>query len=702
MVTSSWGGVRFRVLIVPYACGLVLWLVLGITPTLAADIPLVHEQLLAWAAHSQVAVRILHPAFPGGMGPDTTTTAQAVLQYTFSLLNFALGLLLAVRHGDARVPRLLAFALLGTAATFNMPSHRAFDIIGTPWPIQLIHFAFHIVSGVAYLWAVVLFPDGTLPRRLRVSPGRLRVGVVAVTAAVAFVSWRGSFIAHPQFFVVFFGVVVSLAGVGAQSMRLSDPATPPGQRRTTRLLTGALLPALATGLVWLAGRLVGALGWAAAAGFDVRVETWFPAVFAIVPVVLFVSIVRYRLWDVDRALRGLLSYAAIACVVGAGYVVAVTVGAVLVGGGMLATVITLTVVAVLIEPLRVWARRWANRVVFGQDLSPSEAISSLVGGLEHLSPTGEIDQLTELAVRATRAPSAALWLAEGDQWTLASVYPAQGPAPGRELAWPVTYQADRLGVLAVDGQPSAADRVLLADLSAHAGLVVHNALLTVQLARSVAMLTEQTEQLRQTRRRLIRAQDTERRRLERNLHDGAQQDLVAAIATVGALTHTRSSRRDLTRETAQLREMLTEARASVRQLCGDGRPPTLVHEGLVGALHHLAALAASSGVKATVAVTESPLTPEIEAAVYFCCSESLQNVAKYAHATRATVSLLPGPERVELVVTDDGRGFDPASADPAGGLRALQVRLAGVGGALSISSAPGLGTTLRASIPVPS
>ena len=701
MVSATRARTRFRILFVPYALGLVFWLVLGILPTLAADVPAIHHQFLAWAEHNSFAERVLRPMFPGRMGPDRTTTAQALLQYAFSLLNFGLGLLLAVRRSSERVPRLLAFALLGTAATFNMPSHRAFHITGTPWPISLIHFTFHIVSGVAYLWAVILFPNGELPRRLRVGPNHLRPWVIAVTAVVAIVSWRGSFLAHPQFFVVFFGIVVPLAGVGAQTLRLSDPGTSGGERRTARLLTGALLPALTTGLAWVVGRIAGGLGWSAADAFDVHVQTWFPAVFALVPVVLFAGIVRYRLWDIDRALSGLLAYAAIACAVGGSYVVAVTAGAYLVGGGMTATVVVLTVVAVAIEPLRMQAKQWANRVIFGQDLSPTEAIRSLRGGLGQLSPTGEIDQLTEVAFRATRANAAALWLLDGEQWTIASVHPSEAPAPDRTHSWPVSYHGELLGALAVRGELVAADETVLADLAAHAGIVVHNALLTVQLARQVAILSERATELSSTRRRLVEAQDGERRRLERNLHDGAQQELVAAIASIGAVDATNATGVDLAARTAELRRMLTDARISMLELCGDGRSPMLVELGLAGALGRLADLAAQSGVTTTVDITESPLPPELEAAAYFCCSEALQNIAKYAHATTASVSVRLTDDEVDLSITDNGRGFDPAAADQAGGLAALLDRLAGLGGGLTVSSAPGHGTTLLATIPLP-
>ena len=168
MARRSAPGIAFRITITVYAAGLVTWLLLGLLPPLAEHVAAVHHLLASTAEHhsafGRLATRVLHPDTMA----DTTTWTQTVIQYSFSVLNLLMGLLLVVRRPDETVPRLLGFALLGTAATFNLPSHRAFHITGDPWPIAAIHFTFHIVSGVSYIWAVVLFPDGRLPRRLRI------------------------------------------------------------------------------------------------------------------------------------------------------------------------------------------------------------------------------------------------------------------------------------------------------------------------------------------------------------------------------------------------------------------------------------------------------------------------------------------------------------------------------------------------------
>src|SRR5664279_5987796 len=163
----------FRVAFTVYAIGLLLWLAVGLLPVLVQTVPgiagLAGTLAAGGGALSEPATMLLHPAVS-----LTGVSGNGLLQYAFSLLNLVLGVLLIVRRPNDLVPRLLALGLLGTAATFNLPSHEAFHLLGSPWPIALIHFTFHIVSGVSYLWAVVLFPDGRLPNRIAVS-GRVPV-----------------------------------------------------------------------------------------------------------------------------------------------------------------------------------------------------------------------------------------------------------------------------------------------------------------------------------------------------------------------------------------------------------------------------------------------------------------------------------------------------------------------------------------------
>ena len=678
---------------------------------------------------SRAAREMLHPAM------EMSGSVGDYLQYAFSILNLVLGVLLILRRPDELVPRLLALGLLGTAATFNLPSHEAFHILGSPWPIALVHFTFHIVSGVAYLWAVILFPDGRLPNRIAV-PGRvLAAAVVVVTAIVALVCWWSDFLLHPQFFVVFFGILIPVAGVGSQLLRVRDPATAPVTRRAARLLIGALLPAFALAALWCAARGIASVQGissgtsaavnSAAGAAATRMQDLFPAVFAIVPVVLFAGVLRYRLFDIDRLLSRVLVYGLLVFGAGGVYLVAVVSGSVLVGGAGWWTVLVLSAAAVLLEPARALAGRWANRVVFGQNLGPEQAMQTLISGLEQVTPAGELQQLVDVTVRATRAVGAELWLQDGAGDVLAATAPVGGPAgeamagptseaiggapvlvPGRY--WPVVHQDERLGVLTVQlaaGESlPAGDRAMLADLSAHAGLLVHNAVLARQLSQHVRDLTERAAELSASRRRLVAAQDRERRRVERDLHDGAQQSLVAVILGMRSVASPGLSPADRSAALDMVAEQLAETKVELAGIAGGQLPAAVRDGGLAGGLVHAADTARKTGlrVELSVAVPE-PIDDDAAAAVYFCCSEALQNVAKYARARSVSIQVRGEAGRVEFVVTDDGAGFDPVTGgDSLGGLRGLDDRASLLGGRIAVDSAPGRGTRVRGSIPAAS
>jgi signal transduction histidine kinase len=230
------------------------------------------------------------------------------------------------------------------------------------------------------------------------------------------------------------------------------------------------------------------------------------------------------------------------------------------------------------------------------------------------------------------------------------------------------------------------------DLAAQAGLVLRNAGLTADLRATI-------QELRVSRQRLVTAQDEERRRLERNLHDGAQQQLVALNVKLGLLE------RLVERDPAQ-------AKTIARQLQGDGYdaleelrdlargiyPPLLADKGLVTALE---SQARKSAVHVSIeADGVGRYAQEAEAAVYFSCLEALQNVAKYASASRATVRLMDGEGRLRFEVADDGIGFDPSSSSYGTGLQGIADRLAALDGQLEVRSAPGVGTTIAGTLPV--
>jgi signal transduction histidine kinase len=232
---------------------------------------------------------------------------------------------------------------------------------------------------------------------------------------------------------------------------------------------------------------------------------------------------------------------------------------------------------------------------------------------------------------------------------------------------------------------------LMRHLASQAGLVLRNAALTAELRATI-------DELRASRRRLVEAQDAERRKIERNLHDGAQQQLIALTIHLALLE-------ECAADPAAVRELASAVKEGVRAALDDLRdlargiyPPLLADQGLVPALQ-AQALKASLPVEIDAdGIGRYP--QDAEAAVYFCTLEALQNVTRYANASHATVGLTCSDGSLEFTVTDDGTGFDTANTRHGTGLHGMTDRLAALGGALHVRSQPGHGTILSGRLPL--
>jgi hypothetical protein len=227
----------------------------------------------------------------------------------------------------------------------------------------------------------------------------------------------------------------------------------------------------------------------------------------------------------------------------------------------------------------------------------------------------------------------------------------------------------------------------VADVAAQASLVLANAGLI--------------EDLRASRQRLVTAQDETRRRLERNIHDGAQQDLVAlAIKLQLAKVAIAESPGQAEQVLGELQTDAAGALENLRDLARGIYPPLLADLGLAAAL---GAQASKSAAPVTIeADGVGRFDQDTEAAVYFCCLEALQNTAKHAHATQARICLQAQNGTLRFTVSDNGTGYDACHTPMGSGLRNMADRLAALGGRLQVQSAPSQGTTITGHLPLPS
>jgi signal transduction histidine kinase len=267
--------------------------------------------------------------------------------------------------------------------------------------------------------------------------------------------------------------------------------------------------------------------------------------------------------------------------------------------------------------------------------------------------------------------------------------------PDTDRAVEVRHQGELLGALTVSkGQGESLTPVeekLVEDLASQAGLVLKNVGLTDELLQRLG-------DLRASRQRLVAAQDDERRRLERNLHDGAQQNLVALKVKLGLVEMLAD--KDAGKSRALLSELQAdadEALETLRSLARGIYPPLLADQGLKAALESQARKATLPVVVQADRLRRYP--QEIEAAVYFCCLEALQNVQKYAEAQSAVLKLASSDGVLTFEVTDDGKGFDVASVRRGAGLTNMTDRIDALGGSIEMVSTPGRGTCVNGSLP---
>jgi signal transduction histidine kinase len=269
---------------------------------------------------------------------------------------------------------------------------------------------------------------------------------------------------------------------------------------------------------------------------------------------------------------------------------------------------------------------------------------------------------------------------------------------------PVSHAGELLGLIVVERSSQASgfseddDRVL-SDLARQVGLALHNSQLDTALQTTLDEVRKQADQLRESRARVVASGDAERRRIERNLHDGAQQHLVALAVNL------RLARDIITDDSEAGLEMLDqlagevqETIQEVRQLAHGIYPPLLVDSGLVEALRAAASRNPLPVEISTDGIGRYP--SETEAAVYFCCLEALQNAAKHAPDAHVDLHLWEEAGGLLFTVADDGPGFDPDRAQKGHGYVNMADRLGAIGGTVRWESEIGKGSVVRGSVPL--
>jgi signal transduction histidine kinase len=480
-------------------------------------------------------------------------------------------------------------------------------------------------------------------------------------------------------------------------------------------------------------------------GWPDRVGVVAAAATVLLPLSMAASTSERLVARVDRVLVSTVSVTGLTAVVIAVYLV-VVVGLGSTPSDADRQVLGLSMIAAAIAaigyvPARTRLNDIANRLVYGEREAPDEVLRTFGSRLTRAIPMDELLlQLVESLRKTMGLRSAEIWTGGADVLERAASVPDRGTGAlvvgerERQIvaragvsgnAWanvwlpavlegrgdaqlrvaPVTHSGELLGLIVVeraadrDAFSDEEDRVLT-ELARQAGLALHNVQLDSALQATLDEVRRQADELRASRARIVATADQERRKIERNLHDGAQQHLVALAVNLRLVKDLMADDPETANE--MLDALATDVKATIqelRDLAHGIYPPLLLDSGLAEALR---AAAGRSPLGVSVMADDIGRYPaEVEAAVYFCCLEALQNAAK--HAEGATVEIHLREESGGLVfdVSDNGPGFDAAVATQGHGFLNMSDRVGAIGGTVRWDSTPGHGAAVVGSIPLP-
>jgi signal transduction histidine kinase len=654
------------------------------------------NRVLTWAVWA-LTVLAASTVIPGLRG---ASTAQAV-----EALGLLAGLSVVATIGALVVSRrptltqgwlLLAFAFLwalGLAAHHLLDVPAVVDGLESARRAIAIGEVAHVLALHALLLLLLIVPVGTPPSRRWYRLGWM-IGVSAIAWSVLWIViaqrvddlsvWRsrpspasmaGASLSELETVLVRLAQITGLvlAGLVATALIVRYRGASEEQRRQ---LTWITLGGSST-LLWLALRLADPQ-----VGIGLTLRSLFPGLaFVSLGLGFGFALFRYRLWDIDLVVRRSIVYGLLWLAIAASYS-AVAAGLGLAAGATfpIEAAIIITVAATLIvQPARRRLERVADRWAFGRRDPPIAAIHAfgeVVGGAD-----GPGAVAVELATTAARAVGLA--------WVEVAVEGAEPAVVGMSngeavTSVPIAWRAEGLGTLRCrpvrGGRISPEDTALLESLVAQAALAISRARLAA---------------------RIVQAQEQERRRIERDIHDGAQQDLAALIARL-SLARSRAGEDRLMRETLDgIQRDVRRILADLRDLAQGIHPSVLRDGGLVAAIDdRCARLPITVNVRSSPDLAGRRFAPEVEAAAYFCVAEALANALKHSKSSSIDVELATTPSELTAIVTDAGRGVDFGAITHGSGLAGLADRVRALGGGLTIGRGPSGGLRLTASLPI--
>jgi signal transduction histidine kinase len=658
--------------------------------------------------------------------PGSEPPAQLVLDHLFSLISGGLAVALLARRERTWSIRLFALAMAAAAGAFNLQAHAAATAVEHTigLPLGLLHQV--LLPGIAcaaYIVALTVFPTAGDPDRA----GLARTALLAVGAGTLLLVGVGTALL-PQTLscVLFFGFLVPMAGLLALpgNIRHAPLAVQRTQsRQLFSVLAGAfavtIVLAVVTALLWL-------LGWtgtdlvdptAPAAGEQpVALLFWFARMSCVgIAAAVLVATRRGGSWTSEYLFsRGLVAVL-VGSITAGGYIVLRTLGGQLLapdtpGRPVVLVALATVPVALAFLPLYVRAERVVDRLLYGTRPTPYSVLAGITA-LSRGTSTGGPDlvRVAEAVGRGVGATACRLTVLRPGLRDRVYSWAKPGVVSDPVVEVDVRHGSERIGSIAVDLGAVAGlhgqRQHLLEDIAGSLGVVFQANRAGIELERQLRAALSYAGGIAVSRRAVVAEMDWERRRIERDLHDGAQHHLVSLRLALGLVEHQVSTDQLAQARTrlAHIVDQIDVAEAILAETAKGVSSPLLAELGLVRALRReLGSGHPPVAVDANGVDEQLRLPADVEAAVYFCCLEAVNNARKHAPGAAISVRLSTAEDRLRFVVRDEGPGWDTAAAGTAGrGMRNLSTRIGAVQGRVEVRSAPGAGTTVEGSAPLP-
>ncbi|MGK5548467.1 sensor histidine kinase [Streptomyces sp. URMC 127] len=604
---------------------------------------------------------------------------------------------IAIRYTSTLLIRAFGWNLRPAPQALHLPAD---------YGLQIVSQIGDLTVGVLMVRLLALLPDG----RYAFPHERRLLGALWALPALPVLLPLTGMSRLTVHYVVFYYPEAWLPGLGGLLLVLRCLRAHAAGRRDIAALLPFAVPGAALLLARAASRLFRT--WQGEQGILYFVGALLGALpYVAVSLVIVYAAFRHRLLGVDLVIRRTAVYGSLWIIINSWYLgMALTLG--LTAGQYLPVGLSLLVAVVataLFQPLRARLNALAERRVFGKRLSRFELLVQFGTTLEHAY---DLDRL---------APRLATGLQEGLglQWVRvrlggdglpvsvgeAGARPAgAGGAPCAPVGeFPLLYGEDVLGLIEygpkTEGRCTPEDHDIGETLARSAALAVHNVRLAAELCARVEEVQRQAAELDASRARIVHAQDTERRRIERRLHDGIQQELVALVAKLALARSCLRRGGDIDAALTGMQDDAYRVIDELRELAHGIHPPILTDQGLVAAV---TSCARRMPIPVTVHSEEAlggvRFALDVEESAFYLVSEALTNVLKHAGATHVTIRMARCEGRLLVEVRDDGAGF-PTETTRGSGLTGMRDRTEAVGGELTVTSGPGEGTVIRARLP---